>query len=178
MQACRQNEHQTIHEHGLSVARHYTDLIEGRTAGWKLPSWWIKHRDRLLADQPSVDLMATYHEFHDCGKPFCRTVDEDGRQHFPNHATVSASVWRVHCPEADPLIGDLIQHDMDLHLLKPSTIDTFTRYDLAPALLLTALSELHSNAAMFGGIESTSFCIKLKTLAKTGTLICNRLYGA
>lgn len=65
---------------------------------------------------------------------------------------------------------------MDLHLLKPSTIETFTRYDLAPPLLLTALSELHANAEMFGGIESTSFHIKWKTLSKTGRHICNQLY--
>lgn len=35
-------------------------------------------------------------------------------------------------------------------------------------LLVTALAELHSNAAMFGGIESTSFKIKWKKLDKLG----------
>ena len=175
MQQCNQNEKQTIHQHGLAVAQKYEDLIAGRHSGWKLPEWFEKHQDRLLCDQPPAALMWLYHEFHDCGKPYCRQVDEDGKQHFPNHAQVSASIWRVKC--GDGLIADLIQHDMDLHLLKPSNIETFTRYDLAPALLLTALSELHANAEMFGGIESTSFKIKWKTLAKTGKHICNHLYG-
>lgn len=174
MKACQQNQHQTIHQHGLAVASKYQDLIAGRHTGWKLPDWFHQFKDRLLADQPDAELMALYHEFHDCGKPFCRQVDEDGKQHFPNHAQISASIWRVKC--GDGLIAALIQHDMDLHLLKPSTIETFTRYDLAPALLLTALSELHANAEMFGGIDSTSFCIKWKTLAKTGKHICNHLY--
>ena len=174
MRKCNQNEKQTIHQHGLAVAQKYQDLITGRHTGWKLPQWFTDHQDKLLRDQPPAALMWLYHEFHDVGKPFCRQVDEDGKQHFPNHAAISASVWRVHC--GDGLIADLIQHDMDLHLLKPSTIETFTRYDLAPALLLTALAELHANADMFGGIESTSFCIKWKTLAKTGKHICNNLY--
>jgi hypothetical protein len=174
MQRCNQNEHQTIHQHGLAVAGMYQDLIAGRHTGWKLPEWFISHGERLLRDQPSAALMWLYHEFHDCGKPYCRQVDADGRQHFPNHALVSASVWRVRC--GDGLIADLIQHDMDLHLLKPSTFETFTRFDLAPALLLTALSELHANAPMFGGTDSTSFKIKLKNLSKIGTRLCNLLY--
>jgi len=174
MRTCRQNEKQTIHEHGLAVAQRYQDLISGRTAGWRLPQWFLDHRERLLQDQPPPDLMELYHEFHDCGKPFCRQVDENGKQHFPNHAAISASIWRVYC--GDGLIANLIQHDMDMHLLKPSTIQEFTRYDLAPALLLTALSELHANAEAFGGLESTSFKIKWKCLSKTGALICNHLY--
>ena len=174
MRRCNQNEQQTIHQHGLAVAQRYQDLIAGRTEGWKLPGWFERFSDRLRHDQPPLELMRLYHEFHDVGKPYCRQVDAAGKIHFPNHAAVSASVWRVHC--GDGLIADLIQHDMDLHLLKPSTIETFSRYDLAPALLLTALAELHANAEMFGGIESTSFRIKWKTLAKTGNLICNTLY--
>lgn len=175
MRGCNQNERQTIHQHGLAVAQKYQDLIAGRTDGWKLPDWFHQYQDQLRRDQPPATLMWLYHEFHDCGKPYCRQVDEDGKQHFPHHAQISASIWRVKC--GDGLIADLIQHDMDLHLLKPSTIHEFTRYDLAPALLLTALSELHANAEMFGGTDSTSFKIKWKTLTKTGRSICRRLYG-
>lgn len=175
MQQCNQNEHQTIHQHGLAVANKYEDLIAGRTDYWQLPGWFHQYKRWLFMDQPSFEFMRLYHEFHDVGKPFCRQVDENGKQHFPNHAAVSASIWRVHF--GDSLIADLIQHDMDLHLLKPSTVHEFNRYDLAPALLLTALSELHANADMFGGIESTSFKIKWKCLSKTGLYICNQLYG-
>jgi hypothetical protein len=37
--------------------------------------------------------------------------------------------------------------------------------------LLTSLCELHSNASMFGGIESTSFKIKYKQLDKRGNQV-------
>lgn len=174
MQQCRQNEHQTIHQHGLAVAKKYKDLISGRHSGWRLPEWFSQYEIRLKADQPDESAMELYHEFHDVGKPFCIQIDGEGKQHFPNHAEISASIWRVHF--GDGLIANLIQHDMDLHLLKPSTFETFKRYDLAPALLLTALSELHANAQMFGGIESTSFKIKFKNLSKIGDRICQRLY--
>ena len=43
--------------------------------------------------------------------------------------------------------------------------------------MITALAELHSNAAMFGGIESTSFKIKFKKLEKLGGKICNSLFN-
>jgi hypothetical protein len=38
-------------------------------------------------------------------------------------------------------------------------------------LLVTSLCELHSNASMFGGIESTSFKIKYKQLDKRGNQV-------
>jgi hypothetical protein len=39
---------------------------------------------------------------------------------------------------------------------------------MACTLLLSALAEVHSNANMFGGIDSTSFKIKWKHLDKRG----------
>ena len=30
---------------------------------------------------------------HDCGKPYCITIDEAGRRHFPDHANVSANTF-------------------------------------------------------------------------------------
>jgi hypothetical protein len=117
--------------------------------------------------------MEQYHVYHDLGKPYCRTVDEDGRQHFPDHARISASIWRA--SGGDPLIGDLIERDMDMHTLKPAQAAEYSRMDLVPALLLTALAELHANAEMFGGIESTSFKIKWKALNKLGRTFTNIL---
>lgn len=45
-------------------------------------------------------------------------------------------------------------------------------YDpLAITLLITGLSEIHSNAKMFGGTDSTSFKIKLKSITQRGKQI-------
>ena len=104
-----------------------------------------------------------------CGKPVCRTVDAEGRQHFPDHAAVSARVWDE--AGGDPDVGDLIAMDMDVHLLKAEDVEAFSQRPEACALLLTALSEVHANASMFGGIQSTSFKIKAKHVEKRGRAI-------
>jgi hypothetical protein len=44
-----------------------------------------------------------------------------------------------------------------------------------PVLLLTGLCELHSNAQMFGGIDSTSFKIKFKQLERLGKKVIERI---
>lgn len=68
--------------------------------------------------------------------------------------------------DGNEAIGNLIRGDMRAHLLNADTIDTFCAEPLAATWILTAFAELHSNAQMFGGIESTSFKIKLKKLSK------------
>lgn len=153
------------------MAAHYKDLIGERHLEWRLPDWF--DLDFLLPLCPDVETMERYHIFHDCGKPYCLTIDEDGKQHFPDHARISAAIWRV--IGGDELCADLIAHDMDFHIMKPAQAAEYERLDLAPALLLTALSELHANAEMFGGIESTSFKIKFKNLNKLGRNIINHI---
>ena len=61
--------------------------------------------------------------------------------------------------------------DMDIHLLKADGIEEFASRPEAATLLLTSLAEIHSNAAMFGGIDSTSFKIKWKHINKRGKKI-------
>ena len=171
MSSCCQTPGQTILQHGEAVAAKYKDLIGQRQDNWRLPDWF--DLDFLLPLCPPAEIMEQYHVYHDLGKPYCRTVDEDGRQHFPDHARISASIWRA--SGGDPLIGDLIERDMDMHTLKPAQAAEYSRMDLVPALLLTALAELHANAEMFGGIESTSFKIKWKALNKLGRTFTNIL---
>lgn len=173
MASCQQSQHQTILQHGEAVASKFKDLIHGRITGWRLPDWFTQNREFLIGKLPDLELLETYHIYHDCGKPYCRTVDEEGRQHFPDHARISASIWRV--LGGDPQIATFIEHDMDMHLMKPADAASYPHLDLAPTLLLTALAELHANADMFGGIESTSFKIKWKCLNKVGNILIQRL---
>jgi hypothetical protein len=72
------------------------------------------------------------------------------------------------------LVQELIKMDMDIHCLKSEGLDEFDdRYECV-SLLVTGLSEIHANASMFGGIESTSFKIKWKQIDKRGKQILNK----
>lgn len=104
-----------------------------------------------------------------CGKPRCLEIDADGRRHFPDHAAVSSRAWAE--AGGDPEVGDLIAMDMDVHLLKGEEVEAFSQRPEARALLLTALSEIHANAAMFGGIGSVGFKSKWKHLDRRGRAI-------
>jgi len=61
--------------------------------------------------------------------------------------------------------------DMNIHSLKDVGVNDFAQKEGAATLLLTGLAEIHSNAEMFGGIESTSFKIKWKQINKRGKKI-------
>lgn len=65
--------------------------------------------------------------------------------------------------------------DMDIHVLKSDGVEEFASRPEAISLLLTGLAEIHANAEMFGGIESTSFKIKFKQINKRGKQIINLL---
>jgi len=64
---------------------------------------------------------------------------------------------------------------MDIHTLKSEGVDEFCKNPYALTLLLTGLAEIHSNAAMFGGMDSTSFKIKWKCLNQRSKQIINNL---
>lgn len=172
----------SVAEHGEMVYRYYADLYCHLYSGtplkyeWRLPDWITD--PVLMERQLPYHLVRTYQLFHDCGKPYCREVDADGRQHFPNHAEVSHDVWhRCVAPymplpqESADQIGRLIRMDMDVHLLKADGVPEFAARPEAMTLLMTGLAEIHANAEMFGGIESTSFKIKWKHLNKRGKAI-------
>jgi putative nucleotidyltransferase with HDIG domain len=134
----------------------------------------LDYRDQIKPKLPPSDILLTYALYHDCGKPFCRIIDEDGKQHFPNHAEISAKIWREN--GGDEQIARLIQMDMDIHLLKAHQIDEFCQRTECISLLLSGLAEVHANAKMFGGIESISFKIKWKHIEKRGRQICKIIF--
>jgi hypothetical protein len=165
----------TFWDHGVMVKEHCEDLLGQRKLTWRLPQWFTAHEQRIKDElYPRMEQLATYQVWHDLGKPYCRTVDENGKAHYPDHANVSANIW-LHLG-GDPAIADLIRDDMLCHTLRPADAGAFAANPNALALLITALCELHANASMFGGLESDSFKIKWKRLDKCGNTILNQLF--
>jgi hypothetical protein len=179
MRSCEQTAGQTILEHGFSVAQYLEELLDfldGKPldeARWRIPTWIAENRDLLRGLLPSREMLREYAIFHDCGKPRCRTVDAEGRVHFPDHAEVSYRAWLEAGGDED--VAFLIRHDMTLHTATSIEAEAFaegTEPRFLAALLLSALAEVHSNARMFGGIESTSFKIKWKQIDRRGRRVC------
>jgi hypothetical protein len=177
MRECEQMPGLSVLDHGIMVRDYYQDLINHLRHGsplvfeWRLPAW-IGDK-KLLSSLPSDDVMATYQVYHDCGKPGCLVIGDDGRRHFPDHAVASRITWLALGGSDE--VADLIGMDMDVHLLKDEGVPAFAQRSQARALLLTALAEIHANATMFGGIESTSFKVKWKHLDRRGKAILRHI---
>ena len=175
MKSCDQNESQTIYEHGVSVRDHLKQLLDyihedvPLNETWRVPEWLTENKELIRNRLLPSSIVLEYALFHDVGKPQCRIVDDDGRVHFPDHANVSADYWLAN--GGDPQIGRLIRMDMDIHLLKDKGVEEFSKRPECCTLLLAGLAEVHSNAAMFGGKDSTSFKIKWKQINKRGNAI-------
>ena len=179
MMSCEQTKGMTVLEHGTSVRNYLFDLLDhlrNKTPlkyEWKLPEWVIENSEFILGKLPDDGTLKLYTLYHDVGKPFCLEIDSDGKRHFPNHAEKSYEVFRQ--VFKNEVAADLIRHDMDIHLLKADGVEEFCKNPLAITLLMTGLSEIHSNAAMFGGTSSVSYKIKMKSLTQRGKQIINLL---
>ena len=195
MMECEQTKGQNVLQHGRSVREHYFALVNHLTgrvnlheaSNWKIPAWLDEYTEEILATLPSNYVMDRYLTLHDSGKPAIREVDEDGRVHFPNHADASYKTYlesfATPIEEADAetardeeLIAYLIQHDMDVHMIKAADLEEFSKRPTAFAQLLAGLAEVTSNAAMFGGVDSTSFKIKFKQIDQRGKALCKLVF--
>jgi len=179
MQTCAQTAGQSVLQHGISVKEHTFQLIgylkTGQISGeWKLPDWLSEYRQQILGALLPEDIIEEYTTYHDCGKPYCKTIDENGRVHFPNHAEVSSQKWLE--VGGSETASKLMKMDMMIHTIKACDIEEFCTHPEACTLLLAGLAEVHSNAKMFGGIDSTSFKIKWNQINKRGKAICQRLF--
>jgi hypothetical protein len=127
---------------------------------------FTKLRSSLLPEK----IIDTYQIYHDCGKPFCLEIDENGKRHYPDHANISANIWLSleEKSKHDDIIADLMRHDMDFHTLRGDELTELWKNYLAPTLYFTAWAELFANSKMFGGTESDSFKIKKKRLIQAG----------
>lgn len=156
----------SVLDHGRDVFARYLDLISPEPQlKWRMPDWVEKLRPLQLP----LEVMKHYLIYHDCGKPFSRTVDAEGKQHFPDHAQKSHETWMQYAEtEEDRQIGNLILMDMDAHTIKGDAIDEFIKRPEAPSLLFAALAEIHSNAQWLQQLDSDQFKIKWKRIDKIG----------
>lgn len=173
MRTCMQFRDQNVLEHGIAVTQAFNVLMQALHTGeapdgWRIPAWLMAKsvREQFIERCLPADVLYWYQRYHDCGKPYCLVLDADGRSHFPDHAAVSERVWRE-CG-GDPEVGQLIGLDMAIHLASAEEMAELAKLPQAPSLFLTALAEVHANAKMFGGFESTSFKAKAKHLDRRG----------
>ena len=179
MKNCQQTETQSVYQHGISVRDHFFQIIgfleTGKIEGdWRLTDWLSEYRSEILQSLCSRDIIEEYTTFHDCGKAYCLTIDENGKRHFPNHAETSYHTWLAAGGSAQA--AKLMRMDMMIHTIKAADIDEFIKHEECITLLLAGLAEIHSNAKMFGGIDSTSFKIKWNQINKRGKAICQKLF--
>lgn len=174
MHNCEQAPGISIMQHGIMVHNAYNKIVNGLESGifpekWRIPEW----THILLPYLMNEDIIKKYHIYHDCGKPYCISFDENGRKHFPDHANVSANIAKdmkeLSCAE------NLIRMDMDIHLLKSDGVEEFATRQEWATLIITGIAEVHANAEMFGGLDSDSFKIKIKHIVKRGKNILNFL---
>lgn len=183
MLRCEQTQGQSVFQHGRSVESYVKELLnylkgtEPLKREWNLPDWVQDYKKQIL-ENVMEDKIFEYARYHDCGKPYCRTEDDKG-VHFPDHANVSREVY-LHLG-GDATVANLIGWDMCLHVLNAEEIkkcceNQWTAQE-AVTLLVAALSEVHSNSRMFGGIESVSFKIKFKQLVKRGKQVLKHYFA-
>lgn len=152
--------------HGNLVWSFYQKLLKGDWDSLKLPDWFIEFHEVFVSLQLPLKQVKRYIINHDCGKHLCR-VEENGREHYPDHANVSADYWAKHSD--DKLIEKLIRNDMFFHTCTAEELNNagLNKQELA-TLLLASIAEIHANAELFGGINSQSFKIKYKQLDRRG----------
>lgn len=177
-----QFETQNVLQHGESVYNYFCEIEKSLRYGYatgdniKIPEHFFTHAVQLLDNLYPPAQLKEYMVLHDCGKPFCRTVDEEGKQHFPDHAEKSYEIYMQLW--GNPEVGQLIRDDMDIHLLKDEGVAEFMKKPVQQICthLLVGLAELLSNAQMFGGLEATSTKIKMKALNQRSKKILNLLF--
>ncbi len=145
-------------------------IMNGRQT--HIPDWLDISR---LTDGLDVNLIRNYAILHDCGKPACLVIGEDGRRHFPDHASVSGKLAEQMGCSND--VKWLITNDMWMHTCSSDEVHAAVlhRHDLVRIQILVALAEIHANATMFGGVQTTSFKIKYKHVAKRSKVLYDRM---
>lgn len=180
MKQCQQTVNQSVYQHGISVRDHMFQLIDylendNLSEDWKIPNWLIKYKLQIKNKLLPKSIIEEYTTFHDNSKPYCKVIDENGNQHFTNHAELSGQKWLE--LGGNPQVAKLMKMDMIIHTMKDKDVDEFIIHPESITLLLTGLAEVHSNSKMFGGINSVPFKIKWNQINKRGNAITSKLFG-
>lgn len=189
MLKCEQAPGINVYQHGQMVSSYIQELIDHLKGlyslqhKWVLPDWLESYKEDILANY-----WASIHEYaryHDCGKPFCHQIGSDGKHHFPDHAAVSRDKYLEACRYNNSIgqitVANLIGWDMVIHTANAEQIENCCKNEWkvrdACTLLLASLAEIHANAKIFGGVDSTSFKIKFKQIDRRGKQICKFYFG-
>lgn len=162
-------------QHGEMVFNEYEKLLSAiknkneeyfKTIGFSLDWEFIEKLSNLQYD---LETMKSYQIYHDCGKHISKTMDENGKIHYPNHALHSSQLYGEYFD--NEVAKDLILKDLNFHTFKCEQLLEWIKIEnhkTLASLYLTAWSEILANSSMFGGIESDSFKIKRKRLIQSG----------
>ena len=167
MKNCFQTSNINMLEHGLMVNKYYNKLLKASPELLEHFSGSQEDLNLLLSFQYDEILMRHYHIYHDCGKPFSQITDENGKNHYPEHASKSCEIHGIYF-DCD-IANELIKYDMLFHTLKSEELSAWfienkEKKHLIASLYLTAWAEIFANSSMFGGVQSDSFKIKRKKL--------------
>lgn len=164
-----------ILEHGLSVRKHFlniiSDLDNNNHDRYEFPVLLVQNWNRFKTKLYKPSIMSYYQIYHDCGKPFVLRMDHDGKQHFPGHAEESAKKFEEYFPNLKytSVVSNLIKHDMIFHSGSAEEIDFFLATQPEQcyiSLWMTSFAELYANKEMFDSSNQTSFKIKYKKLKR------------
>jgi hypothetical protein len=71
-----QTDTQNVLEHGISVNKYFNDLTNDMK--W-IGNYLVSNKQRIYIKNLHSKDIKEYQIMHDCGKPYCITIDEDGR---------------------------------------------------------------------------------------------------
>lgn len=147
-----------------------------------MPNWLYEEKNFILNNLLPIGVLSQYQIYHDIGKPYSKIYELENKEkyHFPNHSEISSKTYSDLNNSQEDIVSILIKRDMEIHIIKSDNISDFIGnnnldFTIAISLLLTGLSEIHANAEMFGGIESTNYKIKYKQIDSRGKQIIKQI---
>lgn len=170
-----QFENVSMLDHGQMVNQKYNELVadlnDGTSNKFEIPTLFRNNWDSLREYLYSPETLKVYHTYHDCGKPYCKVFREDGKIGYPDHAAISADIFKSVYPNIQNknVIAELIACDMVFHASNMEEIEKFIDQKsrkFCLSLWLTSLAELYANKEMFDADNQLSFKIKYKKLAR------------